>query len=374
MRNADLILVGAGLANTLLAYRLRQKRPELQVILLEEAAGPRADRTWSFHESDVAPAVWKWLEPLASQTWPGYDVLFPGFTRHLGNTRYASLRGESLLEKAGLLPIVRWNTKVSELAPGSVTLSGGEKLSAGAVVDGRGQGPLRPRGEGYQKFYGLQLKLKKPHGLVRPVVMDATVPQSEGYRFFYLLPWDNERVLVEDTYYANEPSLDRAKLRAGVEAYVRSRGWEIEAIEGEEASALPIPLYGARANSLTPAVGVAAGLFQPVTGYSVPYAAAIAEGWDPLASSALVDLHRLQASLTRRHGFYYLLNRMLFLAAAPNERRQIFEKFYRLPEGLVQRFYAGQSTLLDQARILSGRPPVAVAPALKAMWQKEAAL
>ena len=33
--DADLILVGGGLANGLLALRLRQQRPELRVLLLE---------------------------------------------------------------------------------------------------------------------------------------------------------------------------------------------------------------------------------------------------------------------------------------------------------------------------------------------------
>lgn len=34
--DADLILVGGGLANGLLALRLRQQRPELRVLLLEQ--------------------------------------------------------------------------------------------------------------------------------------------------------------------------------------------------------------------------------------------------------------------------------------------------------------------------------------------------
>lgn len=368
----DLLLVGAGLANSLLAYRLREKNPGLQVTLLEAGAGPRADRTWSFHEGDVAPEVWRWLSPLADRVWEGYDVSFPGYSRALTRARYAALRGESLLHKMNLLSHVRWNSPVETVAPGAVTLRSGEKITAGAVVDGRGPTPLRPRREGYQKFLGLQLRLAEPHGLTRPVVMDATVPQAEGYRFFYLLPWDEHRLLVEDTYYSDHAGLNPAALRAGVEAYVRERGWKIAAVEGEERAALPIPIFPAPGHPAPTEIGVAAGLFHPVTGYSVPYAAAVAERWDPLAPDAVLQLIRLREELSRRHSFYYLLNRMLFLAAAPLERRRVFEKFYRLPEGLVQRFYAGKSTFVDQALILSGRPPVAIAPALKAMWQKEA--
>lgn len=372
MKPVDLLLVGAGLANTLLAYRLLQKDPSLEVLLVDAAAGPRADRTWSFHESDVTPAVWEWLSPLADRVWNGYDVTFPSYRRALLGAKYASLRGENLLDKANLRGRVRWGASVASAEPGSVSLSSGEKIVARAVVDARGQSESRPGAEGFQKFYGLQLRLKKSHGLTRPVVMDADVPQAHGYRFVYLLPWDDHRLLVEDTYYADDAGLDRADLRAGVEAYVRRRGWEIEAVEGEECAALPIPLFPSTKHGGPFEIGVAAGFYHPVTGYSVPYAAAVAEAWDPRADDAVLRLLRLREELTKRHSFYHLLNRMLFLAAEPLERRQIFEKFYRQPEGLVQRFYAGRTTLVDQALILTGRPPVAIAPALKAMWQKEA--
>ena len=40
------------------------------------------------------------------------------------------------------------------------------------------------------------------------------------------------------------------------------------------------------------------------------------------------------------------------------------EQFYRRPEPLIARFYAGRLTWADRARILVGRPPVPVARAL----------
>ena len=61
---------------------------------------------------------------------------------------------------------------------------------------------------------------------------------------------------------------------------------------------------------------------------------------------------------------------MLFKAADPPERYRVLERFYRLPEPLIGRFYAGRSTFTDRARILAGRPPVAVARALRAMMEK----
>ena len=59
-----------------------------------------------------------------------------------------------------------------------------------------------------------------------------------------------------------------------------------------------------------------------------------------------------------------LWRRMLFIAAEPSERYRVLQRFYRLDDGLVRRFYAGQSTALDKVRTLVGKPPVPIGRAL----------
>ncbi|PNB53132.1 lycopene cyclase, partial [Pseudomonas sp. GW531-E2] len=69
----------------------------------------------------------------------------------------------------------------------------------------------------------------------------------------------------------------------------------------------------------------------------------------------------------RARGFYRMLDKLLFRAAGPDERYRILERFYRLDPQLVRRFYAGQSTMMDKARILTGKPPVPITRALRAI-------
>jgi len=73
------------------------------------------------------------------------------------------------------------------------------------------------------------------------------------------------------------------------------------------------------------------------------------------------------ARLWHARGFYRILNRMLFRAAAPSQRYRILEHFYRLDPDLVARFYAGRSGLRDKLRILSGKPPVPIGRAWAAL-------
>jgi lycopene beta-cyclase len=76
---------------------------------------------------------------------------------------------------------------------------------------------------------------------------------------------------VEDTYYATDPALDRAALRAGIDAYALSQGWRVEAVEDEEEGVLPIALAATWRRSgpgeTWRARASRAGLFHPTTGY-----------------------------------------------------------------------------------------------------------
>ena len=45
----------------------------------------------------------------------------------------------------------------------------------------------------------------------------------------------------------------------------------------------------------------------------------------------------------------------------------MLERFYRLPTPLIERFYAGEATLGDKLRILSGKPPVPIGRALSCL-------
>ena len=84
-----------------------------------------------------------------------------------------------------------------------------------------------------------------------------------------------------------------------------------------------------------------------------------------------LDLTRWSRERFMRHwrdmGYFRLLNRMLFRAAVPDQRHRIFAHFYRLPASRIARFYAGKLTWADRVRILTGKPPVPVGAAIKAL-------
>ncbi len=374
----DLILAGAGLANGLIAWRLRQQRPELRILLLEGGERIGGNHTWSFHDSDLTAQEWAWIAPLVSARWPRYQVGFPQLDRTLEGG-YASIASSDFarIVTNDLGACLRTDAPIAAVSATNVTLASGELLAARAVIDGRGMRATPHMSLGYQTFLGQELVLAAPHGLTAPVIMDAAVEQQGGYRFVYLLPFGPDRILVEDTHYVDSAAWEPERLRANIAAYVAARGWQVASVLREEHGSLPIVLAGdfdAYWDEMKgqPCAGLRAALFHPTTGYSLPHAVRLADRIAGLQADAL-DAPRLFATIRMEarqawdsQRFFRLLNRMLFLAGRPESRWRVMQRFYRLPAPLIARFYAGRLRLQDKARLLSGKPPVPVGEAFAA--------
>ncbi len=377
--SCDVAIVGGGLAGGLIALALKQKRPDCDVRLIESGRQVGGNHLWSFFGSDVA-AHDRWLvAPLISYGWTRYDVAFPAHARTIRAPYYSieSERLHTMVREAlpeGALMLKR---KVLAASATAVVLADGDRVEAGGVIDCRGPGDLGLLELGWQKFHGRELLLGDAHDLAQPLLMDATVAQEDGYRFVYCLPFAATRMFVEDTYYSDTPGLDLETTGARIDSYVAARGWHAERVTREEAGALPVAMggdfegYWQSGGNKVAKAGLRAGLFHPMTGYSLPDAvrtAALVAGAGDLSGAALHELlHGFARKTWRRRGFYRMLAAMLFKAASPQERYRILERFYRLDAGLIARFYAGRSSLFDRARLLAGKPPVPVGRAFQAI-------
>ncbi len=370
-RDYDLILVGGGLANALIAWRRWVAEPETRMLLLEENETLGGNHTWSFHEHDLEPEQKRWIEPLIVKAWDRYEVHFPKLERTL-ESRYFSITSERLHEYFFQLlgKSVRTRAQVTHADSNEVTLANGERFTAACVLDGRGfSAEGLPCPVGYQKFVGLDLELSAPHGLKHPVLMDARCEQKEGFRFFYFLPWSETSLLLEDTRYSNSGELDIETLVQEVLDRAKKLNWKVKNVKRRECGALPLPLenhFPAPESGGPVKVGVRGGFFHPVTGYSLPWAARLA---DRIANievrNIATEVQKQSIELASQFRFYFLLNRFLFNAAVPQERYRILEKFYALPPEIVERFYSGKINRWDELRILSGRPPISLKRAIE---------
>lgn len=377
----DIILAGGGLANGLIALRLAQLRPEVRVTIIEAGPTLGGNHTWSSFAHDLTPEQQSWTRPLFRHHWDRYSIRFPEHGRTI-EAGYGSIPSEAFAEElAKTLPPERiiTNTPVVDLTSTSVTLADQSVLRAACVIDARGQRPAKALDLRWQKFLGLEVELAEPHNLTGPIIMDATVPQYDGYRFVYTLPYGPRHVLIEDTYFSDGKDLAPQTLRDHLVDYAVSQGWQITNILREEVGILPLGIGGDikafwNEDSI-PRAGLRAGLFHPVTGYSFPDAVQVA---DLVASLPDLSAPRVFRAIRahsirswRARGMYRILNRMLFLAAENDERRTILQRFYQHPDDLVSRFYAARPQLSDWMQILSGKPPIPAGRALKTLLNYE---
>jgi lycopene beta-cyclase len=375
-RDYDLILAGGGLANGLIAWELQRRHPEMRLLLIEEQFSLGGNHTWSYHDDDLDSTQHQWLQPLVVKHWDSHRVHFPERSRLLSggynsitSERFAQVLGDALGKRA------LTNTRIVSLTPREVLLASGDVLHARAVIDGRGVVDSQHLALGSQAFLGQFLRLAHPHGLDAPILMDARVAQDSGYRFVYVLPFSDDTLLIEDTHYIDHQPLPVERLRENIARYAQAQGWQVAEVLREEQGVLPITLagdingYWAEAEG-QPRSGLRAGLFHCTTGYSLPHAVRMAQWWGEHAALGAEPLFEaLRRHVTgewRAQGFNRLLNRMLFLAGRPEDRWRVMQRFYGLPEALIERFYAGRLNACDKLRILSGKPPVPVGQALSA--------
>lgn len=379
-RQHDIAIAGGGLSGGLIALALRRARPELDVVVLEAGEAPGGNHRWSWFASDLDPAEADLLSAMRITRWDGgYDVAFPAHVRTL-KTAYRSLASVDFAAAlARELPAgaLRCQAPVAALDAQGAVLASGERIAARTVIDCRGFVPTSQLSGGWQVFMGRHLRTERPHGLDRPIIMDARVTQHGAYRFVYVLPLAHDELFVEDTYYADGPELDRRALSARIDAYCNERGWHGQLL-GHETGVLPVVTGGQFASwqrtLRIPGVvraSARAGFVHPLTSYTLPQAAATAL---LIAHEAHLPAAQLAARIDHeaaRHwqstGFYRTLGAMLFGAGEPDLRYRIFERFYRLPEPTIERFYAARSTLADKARVLIGKPPVPVLGAMRAL-------
>src|SRR5579863_5611469 len=194
----DHVIVGGGLAGGLIALALANAGRGAQVTLIDRQPRLGGNHTWSFHLTDLQDDERALVAPLVTQQWAQHEVRFPGHQRVL-ESGYATVSSERFAEVvtsrlAGAGVRLLLDRRVAGVGSSVVHLEDESPVRGRLVIDARGIAPAAPPREttaraGYQKFVGLELALQADGPWTRPLLMDATVSQADGYRFVYVLPF-----------------------------------------------------------------------------------------------------------------------------------------------------------------------------------------
>jgi lycopene beta-cyclase len=373
--DADLIIAGAGCAGlSALWHILHSAGRDRRIVVIDRDFEPVDDRVWSFWGTPTTP-----FAGLADRTWDQVQVCFPGWesTQQLRGpvwpgepTRRTYMRvrrrdyDQAILAAAHTRPNVRFVAQDivdirDEHNGGVVVLPEGEVRaplvlqSARLAPDARAaevRHPLR------QHFGGWEVRTERPvfdPGVV--TLMDFTTPQHDGTSFFYVLPDQPDRALIEHTMFSLEPRPD-----AFHDRQIRTRLGELGAgdisIERREYGAIPMEdrRLDQRWGTHIWNIGTVGGMTKPTTGYTFQRIHAqtrhIVDGW------ASGHGPRPLPSAPARFGFAdrVLLN---ILHHHPERGRPIFERLFRTSSiDDVLTFLDETSTLAADARMVGHLP------------------
>jgi len=353
----DYILIGAGLAGKLSALYFASLSSQSRVLLIEQQSTLNQSHTWSCFSSDVPDNMTQFSKTLPWTIWNQHEVHFPHLHRTL-QIGYQSIKEKDLNHLVINSPQITLylNSTVvesdftSEIKRVKIHKDGDQiiSLTGKRIYDCTGWQLKSKVQSGFQKFIGLELCTSDPHGIKNPIIMDACVEQSDGYRFFYVLPFSDYHIFIEDTYYSATSNLDEPKIEHEIHDYLKRKTGLVGKVVYREIGCLPIPLdlISQKNTSSMPAIGAAGSHFHRVTGYSLP---AIFQQLAQISNHSQITM--------REKKIYILLNRFLFLAASQSQRWQVFQFFYQHSESLIQKFYSGHMTILDWIQFFCKWPP-----------------
>ncbi|MCE7079634.1 FAD-dependent oxidoreductase [Streptomyces sp. ST2-7A] len=286
MRDADVVIVGAGAAGLSLAHHLcGPAGAGLRVVLVDAPPGPLrpAERTWCFWEGpdgewdDLVTASWRRLRVRAPS---GREIVDepPGLRYKMLRSGAFEARVRTRMAEAGIGSVEAVVESVADVADGAEARG---RDAAGRPVAVRGRWVLDsrpPRSLGaartlwWQHFRGWFVRTERP--VFEPAVadlMDFRTPQpGKGLSFGYVLPLGEREALVEYTEFSpavlNRAGYERA-LRDYTERVLRTGGLTVT---GTEEGVIPMTdaRFPRRVGRAVFRIGTAGGAVRPSTGYA----------------------------------------------------------------------------------------------------------
>jgi lycopene beta-cyclase len=360
-RRDGIVIAGGGLAGSLAALAMARHRPEVPLLLIEEAEtfGGTGIRTFSDAELGDDGAGLIGAEAIAR--WPGIYLSFPGMNRNLridwsgfGAVDLHRAVVETLDPKQ-----YRLGTKVVAVREDALVLDGGEEIKAESAIDARGPTNLSMLELLYEARLEREYVFAAPHRVDRPVLIDANVAQDGSLRFMQCVPLSDERLVVGDVMISERVQPD-AEAGERLDAYVAARGWKTAGSDGEHVWVRPLPYGGDFAAfwrlgaARVAKLGLRGGFVHPVTGRTLGDAvinAMLLTRQRDFSAGALHDLFEAEAKQAWKKRELLRGVTAAFARARPEKRLDLLAGLYGLSPGTIAGLNADDLGWIDRMKV-----------------------
>ena len=360
------MIAGGGLAGSLAALAMARHRPDVPLLIIEEAETFGGTGIRSFSDAELGEEGAGLIGAEAIAHWPGIYLSFPGLNRNLRLdwSGFGAVDLHRALVETLDAKQYRLGVKVVAVREDALVLDGGEEIKAQGAIDARGPTNLSTLELLYEARLEREYVFAAPHRVDRPVLIDATVAQAgstsgSALRFMQCVPLAEDRLVVGDVMISERVQPD-PEAGERLDAYVAARGWKEAASEGEHVWVRPLPyggdfaafwrLGGARVAKL----GLRGGFVHPVTGRTLGDAvrnAMLLSRQRDFSAGALHDLFEAEAKQAWKKRELLRSVTAAFARVRPEQRLDLLAGLYGLGPGTIAGLNADDLGWLDRMRV-----------------------
>ncbi|OEK05280.1 lycopene cyclase family protein [Roseivirga misakiensis] len=276
MKQVEYIIAGAGASGLTLAYLLSANKDiKKSILLIDRDDKTTNDRTWCFWEKED-----NLFEHLVHKTWPNVVFKGTGFseTFDVSPYQYKLIRGidfYAFMKKTLLADDrVTWiKDEIKHINADGIVETSSETYQGEYVFDSTFDHATLKNSKSttlLQHFKGYVIETQtKAFDPNSATYMDFTIAQEGDCRFGYILPFSENKALVEYTLF-NQELLEDAIYTDRLERYIEGLGIQEYEIIEEEYGVIPMTDYDFKIKESDRVIniGIKGGFAKPSTGYT----------------------------------------------------------------------------------------------------------
>ncbi len=282
MRTFTYIIAGGGCAGLSVALHLAKLSPaSASILIIDQDTKTTNDRTWCFWHADNSPVP----ESAISKSWSNLSFSSNSFSSQssIAPYTYSMVRSadwyEHMHQELGAFPQVTFLQgrieAIEEDVLGPFVMVGGDIVRGRTILNSCKPAPIRslrkPTYHLWQHFKGWWIETgEDTFDPETARLMDFRTQQKDSTRFFYVLPINPRKALVEYTVFSGELLEDGAYDRAFHEYMEQQFPGISYSVMEEEKGKIPMTNRSYRrytqANIIN--IGTVGGIVKPTTGYA----------------------------------------------------------------------------------------------------------
>jgi lycopene beta-cyclase len=345
MKEFDYIIIGGGCAGLSLAYELEinNKLKEKTLAIIETREEYKRDKTWSF---------WKVFdhnfEDCLIKSWNNFTINTSEGFRGLSNKSfpYQSINSEKFYKKI--------NSRLSSNPNVSLFKNLSEVNSKNSLIFNSVFESELDKSKLWQHFQGIEIETSKDifdDEIVN--LMDFNCDQKNDVHFFYTLPFNKNKALIETTWLSDLEDQSLMNYDLQLENYIKNNlGIKNYNINFMEKGAIPLFYPSFKNNDKTINIGSAGGMTRLSTGYTFlniqEHSKYIVKNIDKIEKIRMYNIGKK----------YQFLDKVFLrvIKNHPEKMPKIFFEIFKASSNSVIKFLSNKSNIFEDINIISRMP------------------